>query len=156
MKSNKKNKLKILGFEFKSIDSFLITIYFILVLTFPFSFSLDSIYVGLSIIVAILIILSIITVYLILLIRMLKYNKTIEEKKYIFKKFLISNLIAFTSYLIYFLIAEVYRCINHGEACGLGLTLSIIFLFGPILFIIGFLVLLILIPLIIAKIKEKK
>lgn len=162
-----KNKLKILGFEFKSIDSFLIVWYTVLIIVFPIILSfvgsslnyqnigVDIYYVVLLVIV-LLIILSIIIVYTTLLIRNFRYNKTIKEKKSVLKSFVIANLVAFALLFLQTIIGEVIRCANNGEACGLGLLFTSIYLM-PFIFLAFLLLILIMsIPLIIEKLKRYK
>ena len=152
----KDNKFKFLGIEFKSVDSFLITLYVILVAAFPLIFGINinsSFYLGITIIIAILIILSIFITYIVIFTRNIKYNKTIEEKKFVLKSFIIANILIFGLLLTDFIILEIIRCKNYGEACGLGLTIAIIAFILPVFLVMIFLVLIMSIPWVIAKIK---
>lgn len=167
MAPNKKNKLKILGFEFKSIDSFLIVLYTILIIGFPIILSFVgsslnyqnigvNLYYGVLLIIVLLIILSIVVVYSTLLIRNFRYNKAIEEKKLVLKSFVIANLVAFALLFLQTIIGEGIRCANNGEACGLGLLFTSMILM-PFIFLAFLLLILIMsIPLIIEKLKKHK
>lgn len=166
MQTLKNNKFKIFGFEFKSIDLFLIYIYTILIILFPLSGLLEytNFYKKLSVeallsyglLVYFSLFLFIILVYLVLLIRAFKYVKSLEERKNNFKKFTIANSIIVALLFIYLVIAEILGCISQGGACGLGLIISLMFLFGPVLVVMVILILLMYIPIIITKFSNKK
>ena len=161
------NKLKILGFEFKSIDSFLIKLYTVLIIGFPIilsfvGFSLNyqnigvNIYYGVLLIIVLFIILSIVVVYTTLLIRNFRYNKTIEEKKSVFKSFVVANLVVFAVLFLQTIVWEIVRCANKGDYCSLGLLFTSIYLM-PFLFLIFLLLILIMsISLVTEKLKKHK
>ena len=161
-----KNKLKILGFEFKSIDSFLIVLYTLLIIGFPIilSFVGSSLnyqnigvnsYYGALLIIVLLIILPIIVVYTTLLIRNFRYNEAIEKKS-VLKSFVIANLVAFALLFLQTIIWEVIRCTNNGEVCGLGLLFTSMILMPFIFLVVLLLILIMAIPLIIEKLKRRK
>ena len=160
-----KNKLRVLGFEFKSIDSFLIVLYTVLIIGLPIilsfiGYSLNyqtigiNIYYGILLVSVLLIILSIIVVYTTLLIRNFRYNKTIEEKKSVLKSFVIANLVAFVLLFLQTIIWEIIRCTNNGDYCSLGLLFTSIYLMPFIFLAFLLLISMMSIPLIIVKLKD--